>query len=66
MTQVQISLILHFIPADTTDFPCGFAQALINLSFSSVSFEIRVALGKISRVLWLFNSVDTGRVCTRS
>lgn len=35
-----------------------FAQSLINLSFISVSFEIRVALGKLSKVLWLFNIVD--------
>lgn len=35
-----------------------FVQSLINLSFISVSFEIRVALGKLSKVLWLFNIVD--------
>lgn len=54
VAQVQISLILHFIPYNTTDLPCGLCSVTCKFIFY---FYYLWNQGSS----WLFNIVDTGR-----
>lgn len=54
VAQVQISLILHFIPYNTTDLPCGLCSVTCKFIFY---FHYLWNQGSS----WLFNVVDIGR-----